>query len=79
MQKSCAGDRVSKGCYGRAFGLSGRVTDLLVRVMATMLRSRELVPPVSAPIRSRLDKRFHRIHVGYLNLAPRCEKAQRGA
>jgi len=55
------------------------VTDLLVRVMATMLRSRELVPPVSAPIRSRLDKRFPRIDVGYLNLAPRCEKAQRGA
>jgi hypothetical protein len=40
-----------------------------------MLRSRELVPLVSAPIRSRLDKRFLGIDVGYLNFAPRCKKS----
>jgi len=33
----------------------------------------ELVPLVSAPIGSRLDKRFLGIDVGYLNFAPRCK------
>jgi hypothetical protein len=47
--------------------------------MATMLRSRELVPLVSAPIRLQLDKTLLGIDVGYLNFAPRCKKAQRGA
>ena len=39
----------------------------------------ELVPLGSAPISSRLDKKFLGIDVGHLNFAPRCEKAQRGA
>ena len=39
----------------------------------------ELVSLVSASIRSRLDKRFLGIDVGYLNFAPRYKKAQRGA
>ena len=34
----------------------------------------ELVPLVLAPIRSRLDKMFLSIDVGYLNFAPRCKK-----
>jgi hypothetical protein len=33
----------------------------------------------TALTRSRLDKRFLGIDVGYLNFAPRCKKAQRGA
>ena len=43
--------------------------------MATMLRSRELVPLVS-PGRS-WDKRLLEIGVDYLNFAPRCKKEQR--
>ena len=34
----------------------------------------ELVPLVSAPIRSRLDWRLLEIDVGYVNFAPRCRK-----
>ena len=34
----------------------------------------ELVPLVSAPIRSRLDKKFLGIDVGCLKFAPRCKK-----
>jgi len=57
-----------------------RVTELLVRwSQGDDAALAELTPLVSAPIRSRLDKKFLGIDVGYLNFAPRCEKAQRGA
>ena len=57
-----------------------RVADLLVRWSdGDYAALAELVSLVSAPSRSQLDKRFLEIDVGYLNFAPRCEKAQRGA
>jgi hypothetical protein len=52
-----------------------RVTDLLVRWSdGDDAALAELVPLVSAPIRSQLDKRLLEIDVGYLNFAPRCKK-----
>ena len=57
-----------------------RVTDLLVRWSdGDDAALAELVPLVSAPIKSLLNKRFLGIDVGYLDFAPRCKKAQRGA
>ena len=57
-----------------------RVTELLTRWSdGDDAALAELVPLVSAPIRSLLNKRFLGIDVGYLDFAPRCEKAQRGA
>ena len=65
MQKSCAADRASKGFYGRAFCLSGTSDPCLVRWSdGDDAALAELVPLVSAPIRSRLDKRFLGIDVG---------------
>ena len=49
-----------------------RVTELLVRwSQGDDAALAELTPLVSAPIRSRLDKKFLGIDVGYLNFAPR--------
>ena len=51
-----------------------RVTDLLVRWSdGDDAAHAELVPLVSAPIRSQLDKRLLEIDVDYLNFAPRCK------
>jgi hypothetical protein len=52
-----------------------RVTDLLMRWSdGDDAALAELLPLVSAPNRSRLDKRFLRTDVGYLNFAPRYKK-----
>jgi len=52
-----------------------RVVDLLVRWSdGDDAALAELVSLVSAPIRSRLDKRLLGIDIGYLDFAPRCKK-----
>ena len=57
-----------------------RVTDLLVRWSdGDDAALAQLVPLVSAPIRSRLDKRLLEIDVDYLNFAPRCKKKRSAA
>ena len=52
-----------------------RVTELLAQwSQGDDVALAELVPLVSAPIRSPLDKKFLEIDVGYLKFAPRCKK-----
>jgi hypothetical protein len=81
VQKSCVGIGRQKGVMGAPSVSQERVTDLLMRWSdGDDAALAELVLLVSAPIRSRLDKRFLRTDVGYLNFAPRYKKRlQRGA
>jgi hypothetical protein len=75
VQKSCAGDRSQKAVRDAPSVSQERVTELLVRWSdGDDAALAELVPLVSALIRSRLDKRFLGIDVGYLNFAPRCKR-----
>ena len=77
--ETVSGGRVTKRVMDTPLVSQERVTDLLVRWSdGDDAALAELVPLVLASIRSRLDKRFLGIDVGYLNFAPRCKKAQRG-
>jgi hypothetical protein len=64
-----SGGRVTKRVMDTPLVSQERVTDLLVRWSdGDDAALAELVPLISAPIRSRLDKSFLGIDVGYLNL-----------